>query len=86
MIYVGILICTFFHRPKLENPKWTSKKYVHFSNIGNRIGKVSEKVLESIKVRMKMKNNICYCKFYIFFVNYLGTFCVAIISTKWQQI
>jgi hypothetical protein len=47
MILVGILICTFFHRPKLENRKWTSKKYVHFQILEIGLEKLVKKCLRA---------------------------------------
>jgi len=47
MILVGILICTFFHRPKSENQKRTSKKYVHFQILEIGLRKVVKKWLRA---------------------------------------
>ena len=47
MILVGNFICTFFHRPKLENQKRTSKKYVHFQILEIGLRKVVKKWLRA---------------------------------------
>lgn len=47
MILVGIFIFTFFHRPKLENQKRTSKKYVHFQILEIGLEKLVKKCLRA---------------------------------------
>ncbi len=47
MIYVGNFICTFFHRPKLENQKYTQLIVVYFSILEIGLEKVVKKCLRA---------------------------------------
>jgi hypothetical protein len=47
MIYVGNFICTFFHRPKSENQKYTQLIVVYFSILEIGLEKVVKKCLRA---------------------------------------
>ena len=47
LIYVVFFIFTFFHRPKSENQKRTSKKYVHFQILEIGLEKLVKKCLRA---------------------------------------
>jgi hypothetical protein len=67
MIFVTFDICSnfdmyFFSQTLIGKSKKDIKKVCPFSNIGNRIGKSGEKVLESIKLSFRFyKFFICDC-------------------------
>jgi len=47
MILVGIFICTFFHRPKSKNQKYTQLIVVYFSILEIGLEKVVKKWLRA---------------------------------------